>query len=356
MRFFGKILLSPYYLILYIRHALYNWNLIRSRTFDKPVISIGNINVGGTGKTPHCELLVRLLKDDYKVAVISRGYKRKSKGFRIVSTEDSYKTVGDEPLQIKLKFPDITVAVDKSRSKAIERLNALPKDQQPDLYILDDAFQHRKIKPSRSIVLIDYYRPVWRDLLLPFGNLRDLPSRIKSADIIVVTKSPEYVPENDREMWRKRLKLKPEQSLLFSKINYSEPSPVHPETADSRYVYSKKAILFTGIVNNQPLINYLINSYQLFSVINFGDHHNFKKKDLRRIARISEKSPTSVLLTTEKDAQRVRNHPGLTSSLRSKLFYVPIEVSVIPSQDSSISLVEQEKQEIGAQELKNLLF
>lgn len=356
MRFFGKILLSPYYLILYIRHALYNWNLIRSRSFDKPVISIGNINAGGTGKTPHCEFLVRLLKDDYKVAVISRGYKRKSKGFRIVSETDSYRDTGDEPLQMKRKFPDIIVAVDKSRKRAIERLNALDISESPDVFILDDAFQHRKIRPSRSIVLVDYYRPVWKDSLLPFGSLRDLPSHIKRADIVIVTKSPEDVLGTEKIEWRKNLKLSANQHLLFSKIEYSEPKPIFPDYADMRYVYSKKAILFTGIVNNKPLIDFLVNDYKLSPIFKFGDHRNFKKKDIKKISSASVKSPTSVVFTTEKDAQRIYNHPGLISTLREKLFYVPIEVSVIPSNESPVSLIEQEKKEAGAQELKKILF
>lgn len=339
-----------YRLILKCRHSLYDSGKKKSYSFDIPIISVGNITVGGTGKTPHSELIIRLLKDQYRIALISRGYKRETKGYREVSVNDSYKDVGDEPLQIKRKFPDITVAVDASRKRAIETLLALPEDKKPTMVILDDAFQHRKIRPSFSIVLVDHSRPIFEDRLLPLGKLRDLPSRIQSADIVIVTKVPEYLEDDERITWRKKLRLKESQPLLFSKISYSQPKPLFPDEIDNRYLYSKTAILFTGIANDAPLRDQLVGQYKLKSIIRFSDHHDFSNSEVRQIDYISKVHSTAVILTTEKDAQRLLNHPAVTPNIKSRLFYIPIESEIIPDTSDNPRVIPEEMKEIGEQQ------
>lgn len=344
-----------YRIILKCRHSLYDSGRKKSYSFDVPIISVGNITVGGTGKTPHSEMIIKLLKDQYKVALISRGYKRNTKGFREVSVDDSFKSVGDEPLQIKRKFPDIIVAVDANRKRAIETLLALPEGQKPTLIVLDDAFQHRRIKPSASIVLVDHARPIFEDHLLPFGKLRDLPSQIKRADIVIVTKVPDYLEDGERSIWRRKLHLDDLKPLLFSKISYSQPLPLFPEQVDSRYLYSKTAILFTGIANDFPLRNHLVGQYKLKSIIRFDDHHEFSNSEVRQIDYISQTNSTSIILTTEKDAQRLLCHKAVTDNIKSKLFYIPIESEIIPDTSDNPRVIPEEMKEIGEKQFLETL-
>ena len=357
----SKIFLFPYWLALKIRHFLYDKNLKKGSTYPVPVICVGNITVGGTGKTPHTEMLIRLLGEKYNIAVLSRGYKRESKGFRIAKVTDTFKEVGDEPLQIKQKFPNITVAVCSNRREGIERLLALPSasqnvssqhlsDQQnvapfrPDLIILDDGFQHRKVKPSHSIVLVNYNRPIFNDNLLPIGMLRDLPEQIKRAQSVIISKSPvaiytDGIMEQERtgdvvakeeKVWREKLGLREDQNLYFSVIRYGAPLPVFFDKGDSRYVYSKTAIFFTGIANDTEFRNNLLGDYKVLDSLKFADHKNFSKSDIKRINSWAKRNPTAVIFTTEKDSKRLVTSTGLDSSVVSRLFYIPIEVSIVP--------------------------
>lgn len=339
-----------YGLILKCRHALYDSGRLKSYSYDVPVISIGNITVGGTGKTPHAELLIRLLKDKYRIALVSRGYRRKTKGYRLVSENDAYEDVGDEPLQIKKKFPSIIVAVDALRKRAIETLLALPEDERPELFILDDAFQHREVRPSLSIVLVDYSKPIFEDHLLPFGSLRDLPSQIKRADVVIVTKVPEY-EEPDRQLWREKLRLKENQTLFFSKITYGEPKAIFPQEADHRYIYSKSAFIFSGIADDRKFRDYLSGVYRLVSVVKFPDHHDYTTSEIHHLENIASKNFTSVVITTEKDAQRVLNIKELSQDLKSKLFYLPIESEIVPDLTNFPRAIAQEMKSIGEQQL-----
>ena len=349
----SKTLLFPYWLVLKTRHFLYDSNIIKGRTFDVPVVCVGNITVGGTGKTPHTEMLLRMLDSKYNVAVLSRGYKRKTKGFRIASVNDTYREVGDEPLQIKQKFPQVTVAVCGSRAEGIEKLLALPEgvkgvqqdSTRPDLIILDDAFQHRRVKPSHSIVLVSWSRPIHNDNLLPIGRLRDLPEQIKRADTVIVTKSPVAVEidgiidqEKTREAvaveearWRKAMHLRNDQNLLFSIINYCAPLPVFDSEGDTRYVYSGKAIYFTGIANDTEFRNNLVRKYRILDSLKFADHKNFSKFDIARINGWAAKNPTAVIFTTEKDSKRLKQCHSLSDSVKKRLFYVPIETVIVPN-------------------------
>lgn len=326
-----RILLFPYYLTLKLRHCLYDSGKLKSYSFPIPIISIGNITVGGTGKTPHAELVIgELLDRGYRVALVSRGYGRKTKGYRLVEVKDNYTDVGDEPLQIKRKFPLVTVAVDSSRKRAIETLLSLPEGERPTVIVLDDAFQHREVIPSTSIVLVDYSRPIFQDRLLPLGRLRDLPERIKCADIVIVTKVPWYDERPKEEVWRKRLHLREGQQLYFSKIEYCDIYPVLPEFGDNRYLYSSKAILFSGIANNKPFIDYLVGKYQIIEVLKFIDHKDYTPRDISRIEALAKEYPTAVVITTEKDAQRLRHLTYLSDDIKRRLLYLQIKVELLP--------------------------
>ena len=197
MKLLLKLVSYIYRLVISVRHLLFDCGLLKSEEFKTPIICVGNITVGGTGKTPHTEMLIRMLESRYRIAVLSRGYKRKTKGFRIAAPGDTYAQIGDEPLQIKQKFPNITVAVCEDRCTGIDNLLALPEPSagkespfRPQVIILDDAFQHRRVKPSHSIVLVNWHRPIFNDNLLPLGQLRDLPEQIRRAQTVIVTKSP----------------------------------------------------------------------------------------------------------------------------------------------------------------------
>lgn len=319
-----------YGLVLRIRHLFYDrgWK----KTFQPPVptICVGNLTAGGTGKTPHVELLLRLLSFR-SVAVLSRGYKRKTKGFRIVGEADSAQTVGDEPLQIARKFPSVTVAVDKDRIHGCQEL----RDKQVELVVLDDAFQYRKLEPSLTLLLVDYHRPVFKDRLLPWGRLRDLPSRIRKADAVVVTKSPADVPDDERAWWRSKLHLREEQPLYFTRIQYQKALPVFPD-GDSHYLYSQKVILVSGIANDTPLRQYLSDTYKIVGRLSFPDHHRYTKRDIRAIAAAARNCPTACLITTEKDAQRLRDVPEVPPELSQRLFYLPIEAVFLSPEEEAI--------------------
>ena len=363
-----SILLFPYWITLKIRHLIFDTGLRKVHSADVPTICVGNITVGGTGKTPHTEMILRELLDDSgwkgdNIAVISRGYKRKTKGFQQVTVGASAKDYGDEPLQIKTKFPQVTVAVDKSRAEGCdflahpERLARSKKARKcrhkefpaSDLIILDDAFQHRSLKASLSIVLVDWNRPVFSDHLMPLGRLRDLPERIGAADVLIVTKCPHELNGWQKSSWAEALGLEDYdpiackghtscgkvQFLFFTEIVYDTVLPVFPE-GDNRYLYAKKLILFTGIANDTPLMNYLSSDYKLVHHFNFPDHHAFTRGDISKIKSASHEWPTSVLMTTEKDSQRLRDCKFISNELKVRMFYVPIKAKFISDGDRSI--------------------
>lgn len=332
----SKILLFPYWIALKIRHFLYDKNIKKGYSFPIPIITIGNITVGGTGKTPHTEMLIRFFKERYKIAVLSRGYKRESKGFIIASKNDSYKIVGDEPLQIKQKYPDIIVAVCNNRQEGIKNLLNLEENERPNLILLDDAFQHRRVIPSHSIVLIKYTKPIFKDNLLPIGKLRDLPEQVKRADTIIITKTPydQYAYNGDSNInynyWREKLKLTDTQELYFSTISYQEPLPLDYST-DNRYIYSGNAIYFTGIANDTEFRNHLLSKYKIIDSLKFPDHCKFSKSATNKINSWALKYPLSPIFTTEKDIKRLYNNRFLLDSVKKRLFYIPIEVNIIPN-------------------------
>ena len=342
-----RIILFPYYLCLKIRHALYDSGLKKIRCAEVPVISIGNVTVGGTGKTPHTEMVLRTLMSDplwrgRNLAVLSRGYRRKSRGFQNVTVDGSAAFYGDEPLQIKKKFPFVTVAVDKDRVEGCRFLAAprlLESDKKArrcidknipraDIIVLDDGFQYRKLRPTVSIVLVDYNRPVFKDSLMPLGRLRDLEERILQADIIIVSKCPHYVDDNERQRWRKNLKIGQESHLFFTTIDYCTLEPVYPE-CENRYLYSKRLVLFSGIANDTPLLKYLSDTYKVVKHLKFPDHHKFSGADMHRIEAVSKEYPTAIITTTEKDCQRVKDYAQTPAAVKERLFRAPIQVSFL---------------------------
>lgn len=335
--------LSPYALILRTRHFLYDKGILRSRSGDLPTICIGNITVGGTGKTPHTEMILRLLKDRCRTAVLSRGYKRKSRGFGFVTAEAGAAMFGDEPVQIKRKFPDTVVAVDKYRLRGLSKMADMQARIRPQAVILDDAFQYRKLRPDLSILLIDWNRPIASDRLLPAGRLRDLPSRINAADIVIVTKCPPYTGTEEMRQWAADNRI-PEKfavghNLFFTEIIHGRPLPVFPQ-ADPRYTYSQRLILFTGIANNTPLKRHLCESYTTLKEFSFPDHHTFTRQDIKAIASAARSNPTALVLTTEKDAQRILDCRFIPEDLKKKLFFTPITVGfTTPGQEEEFTRI-----------------
>ncbi len=322
------VLLFPYFIVLKIRHYLYDSGFLKSKKFDLPVISIGNIEIGGTGKTPHTEYLIKKLMPTERVAVLSRGYGRKSKGFHFVRIDSTVKEVGDEPLQMKRKFVDVIVAVCEKRVKGVEIMLSLPPESRPTVIILDDAFQHRKISPSTNILLVDYNHMLEEQILFPLGRLRDLPEQKKRADIVIVTKCPAEISPEERFVREQHLKLSNNQKLAFSTINYGEPKALF-EGADRRYIYSKYAILITAVANPKPLQYQLVSDYKLVERLNFRDHHNFTKRDVEKINKKAAKWPKAVLFTTEKDAQRMMENNNFSALVRERIFYIPIDVEFV---------------------------
>ncbi len=322
--------------LLAIRHFFYDKGWKKSQEASVPTVCIGNITVGGTGKTPHTEMVLRrLLKsDDWaygNLAVLSRGYKRKSKGFQLVPRDGTALLYGDEPLQIAKKFPSVTVAVDKNRVRGCEQL----KDAH--LIVLDDAFQYRKLRASLNIVLVDYNRPVHKDSLLPWGRLRDLKSRMKAADIVIVTKCPAYLDDWERSQWVKYLRLTPEQKLFFTTFTYGAMEPVFPE-GDARYTYSKRLVLFTGIANDAPLRSFLSDTYKIVRRIGFPDHHKYTRADIGTLSSAVKEFPTACLVTTEKDAQRIVDAKKVPDELRLRMFQIPVEASFLtPEEDAAFT-------------------
>ena len=347
----ANLLLFPYWVTLKVRHLLYDKGLKKAYRPSVPSICIGNITVGGTGKTPHTEMIIRTLMADAEwadknIAVLSRGYKRKSKGFQQVPVNGRALDFGDEPQQIKQKFPMVTVAVDSSRKEGCEFLTnpesvktskkgrrCIHKDfPKADVIILDDAFQHRAVKAGVNIVLVDYNRPIFKDRLMPLGRLRDLPSRIKAADIVIVSKCPKYMEPEEREKWSKKLGLRKNQHLFFTAIAYDTPEAIFTE-GDPRYLYAKNLILFSGIANDKPLARQLTNNYKIVKHFNFPDHHKFSRADIYSIRNAADNFPTSVIMTTEKDCQRVRDSKAVPESMKARLFYAPIKSCFLCDED-----------------------
>jgi tetraacyldisaccharide 4'-kinase len=336
MRTRRSILLYPfslvYGLITSARNFLYNTGIIKSCKFKLPVICIGNLTVGGTGKTPHTEYLAGLLRKNFRIAILSRGYKRRSHGFKIAGLDSTLTDLGDEPLQICRKFPDITVAVDRNRKHGIDQI--LKVKPETEVIILDDGFQHRRIMPGLSILLSDFERPMMKDYLLPFGNLRESIKNIKRADIILITKSPQNLSSVHQKKISEEIGKSPQQKLYFTSVAYKDPVAVFEDMHAEHEFFSLSQIeasgivLVTGIANPGPLIEYLQKSFRKIIHLSFGDHYRFTLKDIDKIrsAWASLKASRKYVFTTEKDAARLQEFTNIAEPMRSAFYYIPVEI------------------------------
>ena len=306
-----------------VRNLLFDWGLKRSVSPDVPTIGIGNLRVGGTGKTPHTEYLIRLLAGR-RVALLSRGYGRATKGFVWADDSSTASQIGDEPLMMARKFPQLTVAVCEDRVEGVRRLMEMP--QKPDVVLLDDVYQHRHIRPALNILLTEYGDPYCDDHILPFGNLREGRRGRRRADIVVVTKCLDTLSDEEREMMRQRFKLNDRQQLFFSHMSYAEPVAVYDAVmADA----VEEAVLVTGIAHPEPLVRYLEKEYRVHH-LRFADHHPFGEDDCERIIETYNrlKNSRTVVFTTEKDAARMRDAEARRHLQSLPLFYIPIEVKL----------------------------
>ncbi|MCX6292072.1 MAG: tetraacyldisaccharide 4'-kinase, partial [Bacteroidetes bacterium] len=334
---FLRFLLLPFSLIygtiMWIRNFLYDHKILNSKTFRIPVIGVGNLNTGGTGKTPHVEYLVRLLKGEFKVATLSRGYGRKTSGFILVTDPATTTSIGDEPMQYHSKFKDIMVSVGEDRVAAIE--NLLHTVNKPEVVLLDDAYQHRTVKAGINILLFEYDKVMDTDYPLPAGNLREWKPGMKRADIIIITKSPSILVPIERKRILERLKPRPHQQVYFSHYRYGEFVKITGKQGSmfmsSSYYLEKRftILVVTGIANPSGLIEYLRRHTDKLEIMTFPDHHNFSLRDIKKIQETFDNiaNASKIIVTTEKDAMRFRN-PELEEGIRPlPLFYLPIEVA-----------------------------
>jgi tetraacyldisaccharide 4'-kinase len=328
---FLRLFLLPfaiiYEIVTRLRNWLFDWKILSSRTFPLPVISVGNLSAGGTGKTPHTEYLIRLLSNDYQIATLSRGYGRKTRGFRIANENDNAGTIGDEPSQFYNKFPEITVSTDEKRRRGITSLLNLKPEL--DLIIMDDAFQHRYVKPGLSILLTDYHKLYSKDYPLPLGTLREARSGARRADLIVVTKTPNVLSPFDRELIVDSLKPKSHQQIFFSFVKYGEIRSVwNPEEVIDTATKFSVIILVAGIANPYPLEFELRNRCSDLIVLRYKDHHKYTSVDFEQISRNYSDIYTrnKLLVTTEKDAMRMLDPEVKEMASQLPFFYVPMEV------------------------------
>ena len=317
------------------RNFLFDLGVLKSRAYKTPVIAVGNITVGGTGKTPHVEHLIRLLQDKMRVAVLSRGYKRKSSGLVIADASTPMKEIGDEPFQMKQKFPKVTVVVDKKRTRAIEHLEA--QKNPVDVILLDDAFQHRYVKPGINILLVDYHRLIIYDKLLPAGRLREPLKGKDRADIVIVTKCPRELKPMEYRVITKAMNLFPYQHLYFSTLEYEPLRPVFPKekrTALLSEVSGQNVLLLTGIASPRQLLEDLTPQARSITPLSFADHHDFKKRDIRRLNEAFESLPSpKCIVTTEKDTARLIGVEGLSEAVRQQLYLLPVRIRFMSDQD-----------------------
>ncbi len=333
-----RFLLLPFALLygvaVWVRNRLYDKQLLKSTTVNMPIICVGNLSVGGTGKSPMVEYLLRLLKDEVKMATLSRGYKRKTKGYALANENTNALEIGDEPMQFHLKFPDVTVAVGEERIEAIPQLLHDRPDTQA--IILDDGFQHRAIKAGLNILLTDYNNLFTRDFFLPTGDLRDERSSYKRAEVIVVTKCPATLTEADRNEIEAEIKPLPHQQIFFSTIEYGVPYHIlHPQQ-DYHLHKQLEVLLVTGIANTEPLTQHILANSYTYEKISFSDHHIFSIDDLKEIRKRFSKMDhaAKIIITTEKDAVRLVKFKEELEDL--PLFVLPIRHRILFNREEAL--------------------
>ena len=343
MRFlFKNLILAPlaflYGFVVFIRNKCFDFGIFKSQKYNFPIISVGNITIGGTGKTPHTEYLLELLQqENFKVAMVSRGYRRKSKGLVVATENSTANDIGDEPYQMLRKFPNVSIGVDSKRKRAIDFL----KKNNPSIQavVLDDAYQHRYVVAGISILLINYNRLIYNDRILPYGRLRESADECDRADIIIVTKCPQEVRPIDLRLIHKNLNVKPHQKLYFSTFEYKEIYPVFPSVKNVwniAHLQEQKAgiLIVTGIVSANDLYRYVEEKIGYFEKIKFKDHHRFSKRDIRRIEqRFNNMTQRSkIILVSEKDAARLLSDVAFPEKLKPYVYTIPIKVKFLLDQ------------------------
>jgi len=310
-----------YGLLTYIRNKCFDWGLIKQTSFRIPIISVGNITVGGTGKTPFIEFLIRSLGNRYNIAVLSRGYRRITQGVVVASKNATAAIIGDEPVQILHKFPQVTVAVAEKRVEGIEQLLRL--QNAPEMVLLDDAFQHRFIKPGLSVLLIDYNRPMWKDTTLPAGRLREFASSSKRADLYVVTKCPDTITSFEKTLFIEKIKGANDENTFFTTIDYGCPKSLDGTDQPRFFEEHTSFAVVTGIAKAEPFITYLSKKGTVSKHFAFADHYTFTHDDIERF-----KEAHTVIVTTEKDATRLQQW-----SSELTIVYIPIETAFFDNQE-----------------------
>ena len=324
-----------------LRNMLFNTGILSSKSYSIPIISVGNITAGGTGKTPHIEYLIRLLSERYRVAVLSRGYKRRSRGYVLAQPDTPMEMIGDEPWQIKEKFPQAYVAVDTNRRHGIERLMTDQKTRDVQVILLDDAYQHRYVTPGINILLIDYHRMITEDRLLPAGRLRERVSSKIRANMVIVTKCPRNLTPIGYRVVQQSLHLKPYQSLFFSTFKYGNlrklftkgEMPLEQIRKDSMHV-----LLVTGIGNPQQMEQDMRKFAQYVTPLSYSDHHYFTPQNVEEINNAALKMPKPmIVVTTEKDAPRLKNMQGFNEVVRDNLYVFPIEIEILKEKETTLN-------------------
>lgn len=324
---------------VYVRNLLFDANILKSKSFDVPVIAVGNITVGGSGKTPHVEYLVRLLHGRVKVAVLSRGYKRKSHGYRLAKADTTMPEIGDEPYQMHRKFKDIYVAVEANRCKGIKKLITSEETKDTQLVLLDDAYQHRYVKPGLNILLVDYHRLIIYDKLLPAGRLREPKEGKNRADIVIITKCPKDLKPMSFRVLQRAMALFPFQELYFTTIENSPLEALFPEgntLTDTEQL--PNVLLLTGIASPEQMVKDMKDKCRSITQMQFSDHHQFTASDVEAINMSYKMMPhPAIIITTEKDATRLENMKGLSAEVRQNIYVQPIHVSFMLGEEEKFN-------------------
>ena len=330
-----KFLLAPaswlYRIGVTLRHRLFDWGVLKSEKFDIPIICIGNITVGGTGKTPMAEMVIGYMSQMHRVALLSRGYGRRTKGYLEVSASSHYRDVGDEPLQIKRKYPDTVVVVCEKRTDGIRRI----REEHPevDLIIMDDGFQHRYVEPKINIVMVDATRPIQHDRMRPAGTLRALPETVHRAHYFLVTKCPEKMAPIDRRI------------LHFTRFESFMPQPLFAgEALAPSPAPGGKVIALSGIGNPKPFVASLREYYDVVGEVSLDDHHVYKVRDMSMLARMVGECPEASIVTTEKDAVKMTGSSKIPEAVRRRLYYMPINISFI--EDSATDFLQKLEEDV----------
>ncbi len=332
-RFIFSIIAKFYILGVKFRHFLYNAEFLKSVSFDVPIICVGNITVGGSGKTPMCELLVEHFSQRGGVAVLSRGYGRRSHGYREVQLTDDYTKSGDEPLQMKQKYPDVTVVVCEKRVEGVQRI--LKEHPEVKLIIMDDGFQHRHILPRINVIMLDFTRPFHLDSPLPLGSLRDTADELHRADYFVVTKCPAKMSQLDVSFVTRELDATPHQKTYLTTIENLPPMPIAGGEATT-LGKEQQIIAMAGIGNPVPFVEMVERCYTLVDKRLYADHHSYNRGDVSEIKRLLKRHPEALILTTEKDRVKLLKNKALTEEVAAKIYYTPMKMRFITGSEGEL--------------------